>query len=91
MSAHYQVRLVARNEGIEYSDEYDVYRFNVELTDREWKVYLPGSRGKDYRAYELAGEEKDIVLPRVKKYLESRKYFGVVGPTYPVIFERKQF
>lgn len=85
----YTVKLVARNEGIEYRDELDVYRFNVGLTDGKWKVYLPGSKGENYQAHELTVQEKTIILPRIAKYLESRKYFGFFGPTYPVILEEE--
>lgn len=91
MIERYSVRLVARNEGVEYSDEHGVYRFNVALIDGKWKVYLPGSKGENYHSHELTSEEEDTILPRVKKYLESRKYFGIIGPTYPVILERKEF
>ena len=87
MIGRYQVRLVARNEGIEYVDENDVYRFNTALRNGKWTVYLPGSKGKDYRTHELTHEEREIVLLRIKEYLESRRYLGLVGPTYPVIFE----
>jgi hypothetical protein len=90
MKEHYQVRLVARNEGIEYSDENDIYRFNVALTNGEWRVSLPGSKGKEYKTYDLTNAERSIVLPRIKAYLESKRYLGLVGPTYPVVFESAQ-
>jgi hypothetical protein len=90
MKEHYKVRLVARNEGIEYSDKNGVYRFNVALTNREWRVSLPGSKGKEYKTYDLTDAERSIVLPRVKAYLESRRYLGLVGPTYPVVFQPVQ-
>jgi hypothetical protein len=86
MNQRYSVKLVARNEGIEYIDEIDVYRFNVELADEKWRVFVPGSKGSNYQRHELTVEEQNTILPRIKKYLESRKYFGIFGPTYPVIF-----
>jgi hypothetical protein len=87
---HYTVKLVARNECIEYRDEHDVYRFRVAFKNKTWVVSLPGSKGASYQPHELTHEEGDIVLARVKKYLEKKKYFGVVGPTYPVVFERER-
>lgn len=87
----YQVRLTARNEGIDYVDEHDIYRFGVALTDGVWRVFLPGSKGGGFRMHELTDEEVSVVLPRIKQYLESRKYFGIIGPTYPVIFERREW
>lgn len=44
MKKGYTPRLVARNEGIEYRDQFDVYRFNVKLVGRKWTVLLPGSQ-----------------------------------------------
>jgi|SRR5450631_3854447 hypothetical protein len=82
----YSVRLVARNEGIEYTDERDVYRFNVAFADKAWSVFLPCSKGKYYETHELSDEERAVVLPRIAKYLGGRKYFGLFGPSYPVTF-----
>ena len=82
----YFVRLVARNEGIEYTDERDVYRFNVAFADKAWSVFLPCSKGKYYETHELTDQERAVVLPRITKYLEGRKYFGLFGPSYPVTF-----
>lgn len=90
VSESYRVRLVARNEGIEYRDEKDVYRFNVMLKDKTWKVVLPCSKGDYYQEHELTDEERDVALPRIKRFLESKRYFGIFGPSYPVIFEREE-
>ena len=87
VNGRYEVRLVAKNEGVKYVDENDVYRFNVALKDGKWRVYLPGSKGKDYRRHELTPEERKVVLARIKEYLESRRYFWLIGPTYHVVFE----
>jgi hypothetical protein len=89
MSESYKVKLVARNEGIEYRDERNVYRFNVALANERWTVYLPGSKGESYQVHELTDEERLLILPRIEKYLEGRKYYGLVGPSYPVTFERE--
>ena len=87
MQKGYTVRLVARNEGLEYRDEFDVYRFNVRLAGKKWTVVLPGSKGEHYVTHELSEEERATILPRISKYLGGRKYFGFFGPSYPVIFE----
>ena len=89
MNQRYTIKLVARNEGIEYRDESEVYRFNVRLADGKWRVYLPGSKGENYQAHILTDQEKAIVLPRIAEYLEGKKYFGFVGSTYPVVFEQE--
>ena len=89
MTKGYTVKLVARNEGIEYRDQFDVYRFNVRLADRKWTVLLPGSKGEHYMKHELSEEERDTILPRISRYLEARKYFGIFGRAYPVHFEKE--
>jgi hypothetical protein len=89
MAESYTVRLVARNEGIEYRDKADVYRFNVRLADKKWTVYLPGSKGKQYVTHELTDDERNTILPRIVRYLEGRRYFGFIGRTYPAIFEKE--
>lgn len=40
------VKLVARNEGIEYKDQFNVYRFGVKLMNKRWVVCVPGSKGE---------------------------------------------
>lgn len=91
MNEFYKVGLRARNEGIEYRDECDVYRFNVVLKGKRWTVYLPGSKGPSYQAHELTDRERGLILPRIKEYLERRRFFGVIGPSYPVTFESRKW
>jgi len=82
----YSIKLVARNEGIEYVDARDVYRFNVTFADKVWGVFLPCSKGKYYESHELTETERAVVLPRIAKFLKGRKFFGLFGPSYPVSF-----
>ena len=89
MERDYTVRLVARNEGVEYRDQFDVYRFNVTLAGKKWTVVLPGSKGEQYATHELSDDERATILPRISKYLEGRKYFGFFGRSYPVVYERE--
>jgi hypothetical protein len=89
MSGTYKVKLVARNEGIEYRDEHDVYRFAASLKNQKWTVYLPCSKGESYQVHELTDEERLLILPRIEQYLEGRKYYGLVGPSYPVTFKQE--
>jgi hypothetical protein len=86
---NYTVRLIDRGEVIEYRDVNDVYRFSGWLKDKTWRVYLPGSKGQHYEPRELTSEEQAVVLPRIRQFLESRKYFGWFGRTYSVVIERE--
>jgi hypothetical protein len=90
LNERYSIRLASRNEGIEYIDDKDVYRFDVSLIDKVWRLYLPGSKGAQYEVHELDEEEKRRVLPRVIKYLETIKYLGFFPRRYSVIIERKK-
>ncbi len=90
MTNSYTVKLVARNEGIEYCDEGGVYRFNVTLADKTWIVYLPCSKGDFYEAHEFTEDEQKKIIPRIVEYLENRKFLGMFGSTYPVKFEREK-
>jgi hypothetical protein len=89
LNQQYRVRLVARNEGIEYRDESGIYRFDVALKQKRWTVYLPGSKGEFYQTHELTPDEHERIEPRIIKYLKNKKYFGFIGPSYPAIFERE--
>jgi hypothetical protein len=89
VSTNFVVKLVARNEGLRYQDQFDVYRFNLRLHKGRWIVYLPGTKGEQFVPQELSDEEKNTILPRIEAYLQGRKYFGFFGRTYPVIFERE--
>lgn len=89
MGKTYSVKLVARNEGLEYRDECDVYRFNLFLTEKKWVVYLPCSKGESFKLHELTKDEYNKIIPRIIKFLENRKYFWMFGAKYPVIFERE--
>lgn len=88
MENDYQVRLAARNEGIEYRDAQGVYRFNVILKGKEWTIFLPGSRGETYELYELSDEEEKRILPRIIHYLQSIKWFGLFRRSYSVTLRR---
>jgi hypothetical protein len=88
VNERYTIRVAARNEGIKYVDDTDVYRFRVELVDRVWTLYLPGSKGPDYEVHELDDEEEKRILPRIIKYLERIKYFGFFPVRYSVAIEK---
>jgi hypothetical protein len=89
LKQRYSVRLVVRNEGIEYRDESGIYRFDVALKQKRWTVFLPGSKGEFFQIHELTPEECDRIEPRIIKYLENKRYFGFIGPSYPAVFARE--
>lgn len=86
MSSEYVVRLIDRNEVIDYRDANDRYQFSVRFTNKQWIVSMPGIKGEGYHPHELTEDESRIILPRIKTYLEGLKYLRWVGPTYPVTF-----
>ena len=89
MRKGYEVRLVSKNEVIEYRDAVDVYHFNGWLKKKKWTVYLPGTKGKYHQPYELTDDEQKVIFPCICNYLEGIKAFVWFGPTFPVIFERE--
>jgi hypothetical protein len=86
----YSVHLVARNEGIQYVDDNDVYRFNVALINRVWKLHLPCTKGSDYEVHVMSEEEEARILPRIIRYLEMIKWFGFFPVRYSVVVERNK-
>ena len=88
MTAGYTVKLIPRNGHVEYRDETGVYRFAAVWARRKWIVYLPGSKGERFERYELSDLERNVIFPRIARYLGGRRYFGFVHRAYPVIFER---
>lgn len=87
MKAAYTVRLINRGELIEYRDDVDVYHFNAWRKKKRWTVYLPGTKGKYHEPHELTDEEREVIFPRIRNYLEGIKNFIWFGRTYPVSFE----
>ncbi len=84
----YRIKLTARNEGLEYVDESNVYRFNVNLKGEVWTVFLPGSRGEKFEIHELEKVEEEKILPRLSKFLSCIKWFGLFPHSYSVKFVR---
>lgn len=80
----YTLRLTARQEGLEYRTATDVYRFDVALVGREWRVYLPGSKGEQFAPHELSAAEAAEILPRVVAFLEWDRLFGLRIRRYAV-------
>lgn len=88
MESDYQIRLTAKNEGIEYRDAQGVYKFNVVLNGKEWVLFLPGSRGEGFELHDLSEEEKSRILPRIINFLQSIKWLGLFKRSYSVRLER---
>jgi len=79
-----KVSLAARNEGLEYVDEYGVYRFDVALSKGVWTIYLPGSFGDSYEAKILDDAERDRIVPRLVEYLSRISWLGLPAKSYRV-------
>ena len=88
-NSRYTVKLVARNEGIEYRDENGVHRFDVGFRNKKWFIYLPGTKGEFFLPHTLTPEERLVVIPRIERYLARKRYFGFFGPTFPVVFDKE--
>ena len=84
----YYIRLAARNEGIKYIDDVDIYRFRVAQVARVWTLHLPGTKGAEYEVHELDEEEEARILPRITKYLRTIWWFGFFPRRYTVVIER---
>jgi hypothetical protein len=89
MTKKFRVRLVARNEGVEYQDETGIYRFNVSLNDRRWTLFLPGSRGGSYESHLMDEAERSRILPRVIEFLEHVRWFGLFRRSYSVRIDER--
>ena len=89
MSSDYTVRLVARQEGVEYQAAGETYHFDVLLTDGAWQLFLPASRGDDFTPHELTEAEAAEILPRVVRHLAHDRIFGLAYRTYPVRIVRR--
>jgi hypothetical protein len=83
MPSGYRIRLAARNEGLEYRDEFETYRFDVSLTGREWVVHMPPTKG-EFMTHEMSESEENRVLPRVVGYLKTIYWFGIFPRRYTV-------
>ena len=80
---NFKIKLVARNEGIDYLDQGGAYKFNVGLHDNEWSLYLPASKDDCY-PYQLTDEELHRIVPRIREFLTKVKWFGLFGGPYTV-------
>lgn len=87
MHNEYKIRLTARNEGLEYRDEYETYRFDVSLSGRGWVVHMPPTKG-EFMVNEMSESEESRVLPRVVNYLRTIYWFGIFPRRYSVRVER---
>lgn len=80
----YTVRLVARNEGLDYVDDQGIYHFDVQLRGRQWTVRLPATKGLTFEVCEMTAQEQAKILPRVERYLSRIKWFGIFPMSYNV-------
>lgn len=88
LTEKFKVRLTAKNEGIEYTDDTDVYRFNVSLQGDEWTVFTPPSKGDGYKLHALTDEEESRILPRITAYLQEIRWLLLFPRRYTVKVKR---
>src|ERR1043166_4042491 len=81
--SHFRIRLAPKNEGVEYVDDVDTYRFNASLRDGAWTVELPPSSLKQGSFTEDASA---VIVPRIRAFLSKIRWFGVFPRTYLVEF-----
>jgi hypothetical protein len=86
MSSVYSIKLVAKNEGLEYRDEGGTYYFDVLLEKSVWTVMLPCSKDNFDEDYFLTAEEKRRILPRIKEFLSEIRWLGFWKKKYLVRF-----
>jgi hypothetical protein len=92
----YRIRLVARNEALEYRDEIGIYWFTVSLKGGTWTVYLPCHKTErsnrddpnQRKEHELDEEEQQRVMPRVTSYLSNLRWYRLSYEPQPVKIER---
>ena len=88
MGDDYSVRLVARNEAVEYRDAFGAYWFDASLDGGEWKVFVPPTVVDGHTQRELTEEEAARVVPRIVEYLGCISWFGLFPRRYRVSVER---
>jgi hypothetical protein len=82
MEPSFYVRLIDRNEAVEYRDENGVHAFDLRKKGREWTIYLPDSP-------DMTADRERQVIERTTKYLSRIWWFGVFPFRYTVRVERK--
>jgi hypothetical protein len=81
VAKEYSIRLIARNEGLEYRDAHGVYRFQLGRDGREWILYLPPIP-------EIRDANESLVIDRVKARLSKIWWLGFFPSTYTVRTEK---
>jgi hypothetical protein len=78
----YSVKLIDRNEGVEYRDSRGAYRFGVRRDGQEWTLLLPPIP-------EMRNVDESQMLDRITAYLSKIWWFGLFPRRYTVRVERK--
>ena len=83
----YSIRRKNRGESLEYSDENGIYEFNAIPYKGIWTVSLIYGTGKNsIENNELTDAEKEIVIPRIKEFIESKRQFPIFWKRYEAKF-----
>ena len=86
MSANFQVRLVAKNEGLEYEDSSGTYRFDLGRDGKTWLVHLPCAKVGGDSLHRFTEEDRTRILHRIEGDLKRIWWFGIWPNSYNVRF-----
>ena len=90
MADDFRIRLVAKNEGLEYEDPHGTYRFDLRREGKTWLVLLPGAKVGGAVRHHLTDDEKKRILPRVEADLKRIWWFGIWPSSYNVRFREHE-
>lgn len=69
----FAIEIVARGEGLRYSEGERVWNFNISLDSQdEWTLYTGKWSDSLFREMATGSYEQKVVIPRVVKFLEER-------------------
>lgn len=86
MDDTYKIEITHRGGALEYSDASGSYGFNAIPYKGIWEVSLLCYKGEKDIPEELTSDESKIIIPRLIKFIESKRRFGIFGKKYKAKF-----